>query len=912
MIKGIPMADPTNKAEPAPQKPKRKKSKLLRFLRLLFIIFVVVPLAAELVFFLMHISPGAVIPDTFFVYAKAPNPRTLGPKILEHESLPELLTNPLLAPLTPILNNLRTGGVLEKAPIKFALRGSVSAALINTGSGTQYIAAWDSGFLAPFLRFLPFIARFYKIPNLLYVQSGISRFEYRSEKSVVYIGYKKNLLIASGSEDLFLEALSPEGAHYASEKKITLKKQDISLLLSSGSVMEMMEDGNPLLADVFTHLKFPDHIELGITIEPKQLNINLVTPVSTRNEAFSALISENSIPPSFMNVIPESAQYYTSISSMGLREVLNAVSQLPETKLKETLETADKMAKSLLRLTVDDLLYSWTADEFAVFGLEDRPTPVFAIKIGDEAKRKAVFDKAFQSVFLKEDTRLVLDGNRIPQIEIPGFVNAILKIIHVTIPRPYYIVHEGWIFISEAPENLLSAVTELRQNKLLAKKPSWQKLSGNESAISLSVFYSLNRSLPFFLKGGSAAAQVLRMYRNGLMKLSVKDNVLTMTLSAEPGSAKGLESMPGYPINIGRKTGNAIYAVLNTAGSESRLLLTRDTTAIAVNPMDHTMYELEGDDPLWVIPAEGLAIKTMKESPAAWVVSSRGLVTLVNGYMETMPPFPVITGLKLSAAPAAWNGLVYLFSEEGERGTIYTVDSNGHTAKLQTEFSSPVLSPPVFISGGSKGDFMSLYPKSFLGEIFLCDVNGTIKEPFPVLIPGIAYGSPLLFYNDSGTSSNLNIAFITMAGELYIYNEEGIPLPGFPLELNDIFYVQPVWDGSYLWIVSEEGMLYRVNPLEESSNRIMEQKIPNLLAKENGFITEADVDGDGIPEIFISGEGNALYGYTRNMISIDGFPLSAWGKPAIGDLDGDNITDLAALGMDNKLYRWRFRTGKEP
>jgi len=80
-----------------------------------------------------------------------------------------------------------------------------------------------------------------------------------------------------------------------------------------------------------------------------------------------------------------------------------------------------------------------------------------------------------------------------------------------------------------------------------------------------------------------------------------------------------------------------------------------------------------------------------------------------------------------------------------------------------------------------------------------------------------------------------------------------------------------------------------------------------LTVKENGFLMVYDVDGDETPEVFVSGEGNAIYGYTRNMVSIDGFPLSAWGRPAFADLNGDGITDCAAAGMDNKLYRWRFR-----
>ncbi|MDR0601951.1 MAG: VCBS repeat-containing protein, partial [Treponema sp.] len=72
-------------------------------------------------------------------------------------------------------------------------------------------------------------------------------------------------------------------------------------------------------------------------------------------------------------------------------------------------------------------------------------------------------------------------------------------------------------------------------------------------------------------------------------------------------------------------------------------------------------------------------------------------------------------------------------------------------------------------------------------------------------------------------------------------------------------------------------------------------------------IIAADVDGDKVPEIFFSGEGNALYGYTRNFSSLDGFPLPLWGQPSFADLNGDGKSECTGTGLDNRLYRWHFR-----
>ncbi|MDR1142801.1 MAG: VCBS repeat-containing protein [Spirochaetaceae bacterium] len=898
--------------------PPKKKRKLFKVLRFILFVLIAVPLAAELFFFLTRISPGSAIPDTFSLYAEVPAPAELGSKILEHESLPELMVNPALASLTPVLSRIKESGILRKPWFRFMFRGSLSAALLDTPSRKGVlIAAWDSAFAAPLLRFLPLITRSAKAPEeLRYVED---HFEYRSGDSVFYIGRKRNLLVFSDDKALFTEALLPGTS--AEKKVFTMKNQDISLLLSSTTLTSALGENNPLLTRAFTMLKLPNFIETGIVIEPKQLDISIVTPVDTDSDAFETVLSKNSVPPSLVNILPDTTQYCTSLSSLTFRELLAAAAEVQD-GLENTLVTADRAAKTLLGLTLEDILYSWTGDEFAVFGLEDRPAPVFAVKVADETKRQAVFNKAFRSIFLREDTRLVLDGNRIPQIELPAFVDGILRLIDVRLPEPYYTVHEGWFLVSESPENILAVVTAVQQNQLLAKTGIWHKLtnSAEDSSLfspaasgsgnaSLSLFYSLNRSLPFFLKGGSAPSSILRMYRQGLMRVRIKDKVLTLTLSAEPGSVRGLESVPGYPIALGGRTGSAAYAVLNRSGSESRLLVSRGADALSVNPADHKIYELKGEDPVWVLPAEGLSPKTMKES-AAWVVSSRGLVTLVNGNMEPSPSFPVITGLKLSCAPAAWDGRIYLPVEEaGGRGVLYTIDSSARIVKLKTEFDSPILSPPSF----GENSFMTLYPKSFLGEIYLCDTGGIPSAGWPLYASGIAYGSPLLFRNSglsggqnsglSGRSSGTLVAFITMAGELSVYTEQGSVLSGFPMELPGVFYLQPVWDGEYLWAAAEQGSLFRV----DLDGRMAEQQAPDLTVREEGCIMAADVDKDGIPEIFISGEGNAIYGYSRNLISIEGFPLTAWGRPAFADLDADGTVDCAAAGMDNKLYRWRFK-----
>jgi hypothetical protein len=305
-----------------------------------------------------------------------------------------------------------------------------------------------------------------------------------------------------------------------------------------------------------------------------------------------------------------------------------------------------------------------------------------------------------------------------------------------------------------------------------------------------------------------------------------------------------------------------------------------------LNPQDNSLLEFEGPGPLWFIPGDD----------GAWVVSAQGRVSLVDRNMEVREGFPLITGLRLSAPPAAQGGKLFLC---GEDGGVSVVDSQGGISSWETSFDAALRSPPSFLSLRSGRTYAAAYPKSFFGEIWLLDDQGRALPNWPALVPGIAFGSPLVFQKNNRVLT----AFITQAGELSVFDEQAAPLPPFPLNLEGIFFKQPVFDGEFLWLVSSGGVLYQIS----LDGTALYQRIPGFSVREDGYIGVLDVNGDRVPEVFISGDGNALYGYARNFSSLNGFPLPIWGEPFLGDLNGDGKPECAGVGLDNKLYRWQFK-----
>jgi hypothetical protein len=603
--------------------------------------------------------------------------------------------------------------------------------------------------------------------------------------------------------------------------------------------------------------------------------------------------------------------------------------------MDETLRSADNTARFFLGVTLNDLLFSWTGEEYAVFGLEGRPHPVYAIEISDERKRQQVFDKAFKSIALNEDARLNLDGVRIPRIEVPEFLQSLLRRWDINLPSPYYVIYRDFFLTSESADTLLSAVRAMQRNDVLPKNNEWREIAGGRSvASSFSLYYSLDRTVPFFLRNNTALSGFLSLYRQGLVRMGFNKNIMDLSIALVPGSGNGVTLMAGYPLVIDGRPSNRVYGA--GKGEDGRIFLTSGSSSLSVNLADNSVYQIGGQGTHWVIPADGVHItgavaSRNRNAVYAWVVSDRGRVTLVDGSMEPAHDrFPLTLGLRLSSPPQAFEGRLYICDEDGK---VHTVDAQGDVRTWETAFVAPLRSPPSFLSVAAKGggasrsgrSYAGVYPKSFFGEIWLLDDNGKAAPNWPAPISieesditfyedlpptlralsgssGIGFGSPLVFSHNN----RVLVAFICQDGELIVYDENASYVSPFPLYLDGVFYLQPVFDGEYLWLVSANGTLFRVGV----NGELLYHNISGFSVKEEGYLTVFDCDGDKIPEIFITGEGNALHAYTRNFRSLESFPLPVWGRPYFIEAQnthGGKKSEIVGIGMDRRLYRWQFR-----
>ena len=891
------------------EKTKRKSKKLPLAVRLLLLPFkiILVILLILLAWFAFcrfdRISPVEAIPDDYALYLRTDKIWDTAEPLLDLNATLVAMTSPELQQYRETYLKLKSSKLRKNALVKFALKRRVDAALYadtmdtadKTSSGS-FIAVLDTGLLAGAARLAP-----YALPHIKKLQGKIeicrnSHGNYYMLSENAFCIFKKNLVIFTNSNQLMEEAMtfSNSGLYKAEElAAMNARLHEPLRILANGKYLAAISKEGSLqnyLSAVSPFLSEDEYAVLNFGITNNELNLTINVPMAITDELTDSehpvleLLKKESRVPSLLPKFSDDIQYYTLISAGSLREIKNAAARIlpPEKDFSNTWNKSDSICKILFNRSLEDILLSWTGDEFAVFGIEGKSEPVFAIKIEDEEKRQMIFDRIFSSYIVQSNDSLLIDGVRLPCIELPGFLLSIIRTFDINVPKPYYLIKDNFIYFSQSPENLIAINQKSSKSKKLSGSENWMRVSSKQSPYSsLSLYYNLKRSVPFFIKGNSAMSKILSLYNSGRFDLRIKENILTLQLQASAYELESTRNIPGFPIALENKS-DALLVKSNAKKSNLIFWLENDSSVNSLNCSNFTRNKIVIEEVQYIIAADENTAKTNEGE--LWAVTKSGLVYLLTSKLEIVSNFPLLTGINASCEPFIYKSSLALCDNEGD---INFISADGKITSFSTQTESPVKSVPVV-----NGDLLVLYEKGFFGGIHIYKNLEPLTSQGPLELDGIAYGSPCILTN----GSKQYIAMITQAGSLYVYDLNGNLLPAFPLELGGIYYLNVKAANGYIFALSSDGELCRIS----LDGKILRLKIPYFTAK-SGKLCICNYNDEGEEEIFVSGEGNSIYGFNSKLELLPGFPISGFGNPVFIDLNGDNKKDCLAITLDNRL-----------
>ena len=881
---------------------KKKKNPLIKVLFgiLIFILVIVLVFVAWCTFSALDKQDTlSMLPVGYSTYLRTDSAWDAIAPLIDLQAADILLSSPEFSQFREPFMALRGSTLRNNKLFTTLLSRRIDAALYTDQNSNQdFTAIIDLGFLSAVTR-----------PSKYYIQFVIDKiglegfsvkenyYEFKNGNSIFYIKPVKNLVLISSDKELFEQALTFNNDNYTDEEKqMLLAKpvQPIKVVVDARQLALSLTEQVPIFNKIASMLSRETLSVLSFGITDEQININADFPFELSKDlekmpgfsGLSKILAKNSTMPKLISSLSDDVQYYTIIKAGSVQELKTAVFPLMPTQmnLNSLWLMGNTLCSTIFGATLEQIICSWTGDEFAVIGIESLNDPVFVMQISNEKQRKQIFDKIISSIIINDDTSLILDGVRLPRLEFPGFLQGLLNSFDISLPNPYYMVKDGYIYFSTSPETLSTIYTSLANGNKISKNENWQMVSTNQKNNStISLFYDLARSIPFFLRGDNYVSKILQLYTIGRCDIRIENSVLKCQLQANSKRAGSLKEIPGYPISLEGTSDYKLY--LSPVKNSNKIFWIEDNNKIKMmNISSMEIIERKIDSTKINICT---AKKEFTSGGVLWVTTSEGNVFLLNEKLEDVQNFPMMISGKPSSDSSSFDdGLIIPLEKK-----LSYVSSDGKEKIIELEIMGSIKSNPTV-----ENKNVAIYDKSFAGKIFILENNVCINQENPFAVSGIAFGSPALLKS----KSVLYTGFINQAGNLFIW-EGNVLKENLPKKLNGIFYSNLVSNGKYFYAVSSVGEIFRI----DVNGNYISVKIPNISVKE-GYLTVAS-QGNGVNNIYLTTDGNVIYGFNENLELLSGFPLAGCGTPIFTDVNGDKILDCVVQTIDKKINAWNLR-----
>ncbi len=524
-------------------KPRKRTFKIIR---VIFVILMLLILLAGIwigIAWMQKVPSRSAIPSDYSVFMHTDSAYKTFDHLLDLQVTDLILSSPGVRGAKFALIGLKNSKMREKKLFRKITSRKTDLAFYSDENGLfNYIAVIDMGPYAALTRLSPlYLTHVHNdaVKDIEYVkEEGLSYFRIQNDGAFCYFKPYKNLVIASGSKDLFVKSMEmvKQGSdtQYEEEKdssddsslKIEVKPHVLFRALTGRNIITQEIDG--MLDD-----SVPAYISLDV--DDSKINVDMKLPIDFNREShFSNLIARKSTVPSFGSKLSRDVTSCTLLNMANLSELKDAMFPLfPKSDSLETLWSgAQKVCRVLLGMTLDDILFKWSGQEIAVLGVKGCEQTVFAVEVADENERDRVFKKMSSSLFVKNEASVTRYGAKLNHLMLPSLVDKLLSVFKISLPSPYYFVQDGFIYLSQSPEALSKLyVSEGAGSE--DEESTWDKMEGlSDQPSSISVYYDLAQKTPFFLKGNNSFAQALSLYGNGRCSIAFDSEGMNINLYA--------------------------------------------------------------------------------------------------------------------------------------------------------------------------------------------------------------------------------------------------------------------------------------------------------------------------------------------------------------------------------------------
>jgi hypothetical protein len=882
------------------------KKTLLVIARIFLGILCAIVLAAAFLvvrWLLRHEDPTAFLPDRYVAYFQVPSIRGIYEEWLNLEVADVVLSRPELAQYKSAVADARGLALTNSPVLKALLDVHADVMLLKGGDLLVVLPLGWRGIFTPLARI---VGPILNVKGFSFLNdSGTSMYRYTSGATTIHAAFVNDVAIVSLNADVVKEALARRASNTGLAMKASRELLDrvklrsdraVRVLADTQGLSAQLLSGSDIGGKLLGALDLPGQSMMDVELGEDILKMGAQLPISVSMPELSEALGTSPAPIGILRYAPAST-YLLSVSNIAPLSVLYRLAAALQGKQVEAIYTqADSGAKTVVGAGIDELLFSWVGAEVGALMVEESSVPVFFARIKDMRAYRAAMDTITKSVVAGKDSSLVLDGVRIDRLSLPWYVKLILDTLGLDVPEPYFITVGDYFFLSLDAQNLAAVSRTADTGDNLARVALFARLAqGIPADASLLVWYDIERTEPFFIRGSDILPDVLRLYGRGIAAIRATTTEIKVTLSAAHAGRIGIKPLAGFPLSQEGGVSLDLIAFRFTEGSAPRMAWLRDRSVLVLADAGGTSLaeaRLEADSAFALEPPRSGA-------PAAlWAVSPGGTVWRFGPDLQLLSPFPEATGITGSMPPVVIGGKLALFSKADS--TLVLIDADGTRTVSKEKLEAPLFSPPDYRSG-----WMAFYPKSFESRVHLSDLEGREVPGWPVEASGISFCSPRIVPFQGSD----RVTFMTQAGLLYAWTLSGEAVSPFPVQIPGVFYSTPepiVTDvgAQALVALAQDGALSMISL---DGTVLRQTTVPDLDGKAAKIVV-ADLYGDGHQDILLYGSGAFIAGLDASFRPLPGFPVKGVSRPQVIDLNRDGAIDFVTAGLDGKIYA--YSTGR--
>ena len=894
-----------HKKHGAPGTSKRKKHGIVFKIFVIPLWIIGIILAAALGFLAYSafdgIDPAEHIPQGHYAYVNLPSAGRFLQETLSLKTLDSVLAGTDNGKMQGMLRSFRASPLLSSFWFKNISDFRADAAMYPDNT---FLLIAKLGFRSAVPRLLPLILKFN--PDLFLSvkelrqeeENGLSFWIYRADKNQnIYIGTYRDSIIVSGSKTLFFSAFKKADIENAKTLKRFIKgakKGSFNILSDINSLKNGFKNDTSITGNIFKNLNFLEPAAVSVNLNEKDLSASGSLVWDSPSEGLKTIFSQKSFIPGILPRLPKSADYITLVNMGSPGFLFENGSDILTANILKAYKSASSGTRFLFKKDIRELLFSWMGSEIGIFGMQDSDLPITFVSLKDERKCRETFESIFDSIFVNKDTSAVVDGLRIPRIEFPDIIKGLLRAFKIELPTPFYVIQDGYLYLSQSAEILAAALHEVKNGNLLIKTENWKNITRSISPeTSLFVYYTIDKQVPFLLKNNAVLKSVLKDYGRGIFSVKLgADQNLVFEFYTQKTKSRSLGELASFPYTFDGKMDNLYCG--KTYDNIPFAYWTSGSSVYALNLANIRIQSLKLDDKAYLnVYTEKGRIKSV------WAVSARGSIYKTDYLLNPDIGFPVLTGEKINVTPQVIkDGIVVPAAGKTE---LFFVDGSGGT-RYSESMDAKLKGTPSVID-----ETIAVLPRAFDSAVYCFDTDGKILDGYPAALESIAAVQPVLYKTAGGEPW---YAVLTEDGKFSLHPVKRDPqdadIPAaFETDLYESCKTQPVYSPNLkaFFTVTDSGILYRLDTQAQVTDKI-------TLKQRNagGYtLTLLDLNRDGKDDILVSGGGNSVYAYTAEFSAFEGFPIPGTGIPYLVDADGDGKDELVLRGLDNKIHALKLK-----